>query len=49
MKGFLPEHELQFTDDVADDHPLPLERGEWDEAGELWCLAVLSAVWSAEF
>lgn len=48
MKEFVPEHELQFTDDVTDDEPLPLEDGD-SESGEPWRLAPLSAVRSAEF
>ncbi|XP_037796440.1 uncharacterized protein K02A2.6-like [Penaeus monodon] len=48
LKEFVPEQELQFTDDVAD-NSLPLECGHWDEPGEPWRLALLSVVRSTEF
>ncbi|XP_037773238.1 uncharacterized protein LOC119568908 [Penaeus monodon] len=48
LKDFVPEQELLFTDDVAD-NSLPLECGDWDEPGEPWRLALLSVVRSTEF
>ncbi|XP_037773447.1 uncharacterized protein K02A2.6-like [Penaeus monodon] len=48
LKEFVPEQELQFTDDVVD-NSLPLECGDWDEPGEPWRLALLSVVRSTEF